>query len=159
MAHQYKPKIFHGLHKNPPPRPLPPSYILNVRSLTQLTSNQVRKQLTWIGKILSMTHKYIVIIVKKESNEALLFTFLLAWEYSTKDLLEQQKWHWRYTLAWWALHVTQTQLQTIITQVKGAVYSRLLAYVDNDLENQTITPIYFLSLSTKKWNSNTHKWR
>ena len=93
MAHQYKPKIFHGLHKNPPPRPLPPSYILNVRSLTQLTSNQVRKQLTWIGKILSMTHKYIVIIVKKESNEALLFTFLLAWEDSTKDSLEQQKWH------------------------------------------------------------------
>ena len=53
--------------------------------------------------------------------------------------------------------MTQTQLQTIITQVKGAVYSRLLAYVDNDLENQTITPIYFLSLNTKKWNSNTHK--
>ena len=32
MAHQYMPKIFHGLYKNP----LPPSYILNVRSLNTL---------------------------------------------------------------------------------------------------------------------------
>ena len=45
--------------------------------------------------------------------------------------------------------MTQTQLQTIITQVKRAVYSRLLVYVDNDLENQTIIPIYFLSMHTK----------
>ena len=33
MAYQYLPKIFNDPHKQPPP---PPSYILNVRSLSEV---------------------------------------------------------------------------------------------------------------------------
>ena len=34
MDHQYMSKIFHASHEKPvPPPPLPPSYVLNVRSL------------------------------------------------------------------------------------------------------------------------------
>ena len=36
MDHQYVPKIFHDPYKNPP---APPSYILNVRSLTSWYKN------------------------------------------------------------------------------------------------------------------------
>ena len=47
MAHQYRPKIFNGPHRNPPPRP--PSFILNVRSLKGL---RFRKRFTLIyGKL------------------------------------------------------------------------------------------------------------
>ena len=44
------------------------------------------------------------------------------------------------------LHLTQTQLQTIITV--GIVNSRPLVSVD-DLENQMVTPMHFLSLNAK----------
>lgn len=47
------------------------------------------------------------------------------------------------------LSLTRSQLHTIITEVEGVVNSRPLVYVDNDLENQIITPMHFLSLNTK----------
>ena len=47
------------------------------------------------------------------------------------------------------LHLTLTQLQTIITEVESVVNSRPLIYVDNDLENEIITPAHFLSLNPK----------
>ena len=48
------------------------------------------------------------------------------------------------------LYLTHTQPQTIITEVEAAINSRPLVYVDDDLENQFITPNHFLSLNTKK---------
>lgn len=47
------------------------------------------------------------------------------------------------------LHLTRTQLQSIINEIEGVVNSRPLVYVDNDLENQIITPMHFLSLNVK----------
>ena len=47
------------------------------------------------------------------------------------------------------LMLTRTQLQTILTEIEGVLNSRPLVYVDNDLENQIITPNHFLSLNTK----------
>ena len=47
------------------------------------------------------------------------------------------------------LYLTHTQLQTIITKVEAVINSRLLVYVDDDLENPIITPNHFLSLNTK----------
>ena len=47
------------------------------------------------------------------------------------------------------LHLTKTQLRTIITTVEKVVNSGPLVYLDNDLENQIITPMHFLSLNTK----------
>ena len=47
------------------------------------------------------------------------------------------------------LHLTHTQLQTIITEVEAVINNRPLVYVDDDLKNQIITPNHFLSLNTK----------
>ena len=47
------------------------------------------------------------------------------------------------------LYLTHTQLQTIITEVEAVINSRPLVYVDDDLENEIITPNHFLSLNTK----------
>ena len=47
------------------------------------------------------------------------------------------------------LHLTHTQLQTIITEVEAVINSRPLVYVDDDLENEIITPNHFLSLNIK----------
>ena len=47
------------------------------------------------------------------------------------------------------LYLTHTQLQTIITEVEAVINSRTLVYVDDDLENEIITPNHFLSLSIK----------
>ena len=47
------------------------------------------------------------------------------------------------------LHLTHTQLETIITEVEAVINTRPLVYVDDDLKNQIITPNHFLSLNTK----------
>ena len=47
------------------------------------------------------------------------------------------------------LHLSMTQLQTIITEVEGVVNSRPLVYVDNDIDREIITPMHFLSLNPK----------
>lgn len=47
------------------------------------------------------------------------------------------------------LHLTSTQLQTIITEIEGVVNSRPLVYIDNDIENEVLTPAHFLSLNPK----------
>ena len=47
------------------------------------------------------------------------------------------------------LHLSLTQLQTIITEVEGVVNSRPLVYVDNEIDNEIITPMHFLSLNPK----------
>ena len=47
------------------------------------------------------------------------------------------------------LYLTHTQLQTIITEVEAVINSQPLVYVDDDLENEIITPNHFLSLNTK----------
>ena len=47
------------------------------------------------------------------------------------------------------LYLTQTQLQTIITEVEAVINCRPLIYVDDNLENQIITPNHFLSLIHK----------
>ena len=47
------------------------------------------------------------------------------------------------------LYLTHSQLQAIITEVEAVINSRPLVYVDDDLENETITPNHFLSLNTK----------
>ena len=46
-------------------------------------------------------------------------------------------------------YLTRTELQTIITEVEVVINSRPLVCVNNDLENQIITPYHFLSLNTK----------
>ena len=43
--------------------------------------------------------------------------------------------------------LTSSQLQTILTEVEAIINTRPLAYVDNDLENQIITPAHFLSIN------------
>lgn len=45
--------------------------------------------------------------------------------------------------------LTQTQLQTIITDFEEVVNSRPLVYVADDLENQIINQMHFLSLNTE----------
>lgn len=45
--------------------------------------------------------------------------------------------------------LTQTQLQTIITDFEEVVNSRPLVYVTDDLENQIINQMHFLSLNTE----------
>ena len=47
------------------------------------------------------------------------------------------------------LYLTHTQLQTIITEVEAVINSRPLVYVDDDLENEIITPNHFLPLNIK----------
>ena len=47
-----------------------------------------------------------------------------------------------------------TQLQTIITEVEGVVNSRPLVYVDNEIDNEIITPMHFLSLNPKVLKKN-----
>ena len=45
--------------------------------------------------------------------------------------------------------LTSSQLQTILTEVEAIINTRPLAYVDNHLENQIITPAHFLSINIK----------
>ena len=45
--------------------------------------------------------------------------------------------------------LTSSQLQTILTEVEPIINTRPLAYVDNHLENQIITPAHFLSINIK----------
>ena len=52
-----------------------------------------KKTIDMAWKDISMSHKYIVILVIKESIGALSLYYLLGWEGSAKGLLEQQKWH------------------------------------------------------------------
>ena len=47
------------------------------------------------------------------------------------------------------LHLSLTQLQTVITEIESVVNSRPLVYVDNEIENEIITPAHFLSLNPK----------
>ena len=47
------------------------------------------------------------------------------------------------------MSLTSSQLQTILTEVEAIINTRPLAYVDNHLENQIITPAHFLSINIK----------
>ena len=47
------------------------------------------------------------------------------------------------------LYLTHIQLQTIIAEVEAVINRRPLVYVDDDLQNQIITPNHFLSLIQK----------
>ena len=45
------------------------------------------------------------------------------------------------------MSLTSSQLQTILTEIEALINTRPLVYVDNDLDNQIITPVYFLSIN------------
>ena len=45
--------------------------------------------------------------------------------------------------------LTNSQLQTILTKTEAIINTRPLVYVDNDLENEIITPAHFLSINMK----------
>ena len=47
------------------------------------------------------------------------------------------------------MSLTSSQLQTILTEIEALINTRPLVYVDNDLDNQIITPVYFLSINKK----------
>ena len=46
------------------------------------------------------------------------------------------------------MSLISSQLQTILTEIEALINTRLV-YVDNDLDNQIITPVYFFSISKK----------
>ena len=45
--------------------------------------------------------------------------------------------------------LTSSQLQTILTEVEAVINTRPLVNVDNEVENQIITPAHFLSINIK----------
>ena len=64
MDHQYVPKIFHDPYKNPP---APPSYILNVRSLTSWYKNcdEIKiKELEKCEKEKELTENLLRLVIK-----------------------------------------------------------------------------------------------
>ena len=51
------------------------------------------------------------------------------------------------------MSLTSSQLQTILTEIEALINTRPLVYIDNDLDNQIITPVYFLSINKKTGTS------
>ena len=47
------------------------------------------------------------------------------------------------------MSLTSSQLQPILTKIEAVINTRPLVYVDNDLENQIITPADFLLINIK----------
>ena len=47
------------------------------------------------------------------------------------------------------MSLTSSQLQPILTKIEAVINTRPLVYVDNDLENQIITPAHFLLINIK----------